>query len=175
MEYSRRKSNFRTRRSCSTHSELFIRHQLHRGCSLLPYPLGCQSKTLDAEDTRRAASSLAGLHVMALGVVGDLPRFVRSRAGTVREVEKPETTPEDGASNRHGPTAGTPFLLFRPGSSSIAIYTLRYYLRRFLATMSVTKNAVPFTKATEVKVIDPHTYEVNLVDDWCIGTGKFMV
>ena len=41
--------------------------------------------------------------------------------------------------------------------------------------MSVTKNAVPFAKATEVKVIDSHTYEVNLEDDWCIGTGELMI
>jgi len=54
----------------------------------------------------------------------------------------------------------------------MVIYTPRYYLRRFLETMSVTKKAVPFAKATEVKIIDSHTYEVNLEDDWCIGTGK---
>jgi hypothetical protein len=47
--------------------------------------------------------------------------------------------------------------------------------RRFIETMSVTKNVIPFAKATKVKVIDSHTYEVNLENDWCIGTGEFMV
>ena len=89
-------------------------------------------------------------------------------------VEKQDNT-EDGASSWHGPIAEAPFPSFWFGWSSMVIYTSRYYLRRFLETMSVTKNAVPFAKATEVKVIDSHTYEANLEDDWCIGTGKFMV
>lgn len=57
----------------------------------------------------------------------------------------------------------------------MVIYTSTYYPRRFLETMSVIKHSVPFTKATEVKVIDSHTYEINLEDDWCIGTGESMV
>jgi hypothetical protein len=32
-------------------------------------------------------------------------------------------------------------------------------------------NAISFADATAVKVLDSHTYEVNLEDDWCIGTG----
>lgn len=63
------------------------------------------------------------------------------------------------------------------------ILTLNYYLRRFLDSldfedkfgdedMSVDKKAVTFEKATEVRSIGSHTYEVNLEDDWCIGTGK---
>jgi len=31
-------------------------------------------------------------------------------------------------------------------------------------------NAISFQNATAVKAIDSHTYEVNLHDDWCIGT-----
>lgn len=31
--------------------------------------------------------------------------------------------------------------------------------------------AISFADATAVKVLDSHTYEVNLEDDWCIGTG----
>jgi hypothetical protein len=59
------------------------------------------------------------------------------------------------------------------------ILTLNYYLRRFLEgldededDMSVDKKAVTFEKATEVRQVDSHTYEVNLESDWCIGTGK---
>lgn len=59
------------------------------------------------------------------------------------------------------------------------ILTLNYYLRRFLEgfdeledRMSVDKKAVTFEKATEVRQVDSHTYEVNLEDDWCIGSGK---
>jgi hypothetical protein len=37
--------------------------------------------------------------------------------------------------------------------------------------MAVNANAVPFDKATAVKAIDSHTYEVELQDDWCIGAG----
>jgi hypothetical protein len=38
--------------------------------------------------------------------------------------------------------------------------------------MSVENDAVPFKEATAVTVIDSHTYEVDLQDDWCIGSGK---
>lgn len=41
--------------------------------------------------------------------------------------------------------------------------------------MSVNKKAVTFEKATEVRRVDSHTYEVNLEDDWCIGTGELSV
>lgn len=34
-------------------------------------------------------------------------------------------------------------------------------------------NAISFADATAVKVLNSHTYEVNLEDDWCIGTGTF--
>jgi hypothetical protein len=37
--------------------------------------------------------------------------------------------------------------------------------------MAVNANAVSFDKATTVKAIDSHTYEVELQDDWCIGAG----
>jgi hypothetical protein len=32
-------------------------------------------------------------------------------------------------------------------------------------------NVISFADATAVKVLDSHIYEVNLEDDWCIGTG----
>jgi hypothetical protein len=32
-------------------------------------------------------------------------------------------------------------------------------------------HAISFVDATAVKVVDSHTYAVNLEDDWCIGTG----
>lgn len=32
-----------------------------------------------------------------------------------------------------------------------------------------------FDKATKVKAVDSHTYEVELQNDWCIGSGKFVV
>ena len=38
--------------------------------------------------------------------------------------------------------------------------------------MAVNANAIPFVEATAVKVIDSHTYEVNLQDDWCVGSGN---
>lgn len=37
--------------------------------------------------------------------------------------------------------------------------------------MAVNAHAVSFEKATAVRAIDSHTYEVELQDDWCIGTG----
>lgn len=33
-------------------------------------------------------------------------------------------------------------------------------------------NAISFADATAVKVVDSHTYEVNLQNDWAIGTGE---
>jgi hypothetical protein len=38
--------------------------------------------------------------------------------------------------------------------------------------MAVNAQVVSFEDATAVKAIDSHTYEVDLQDDWCIGTGK---
>jgi hypothetical protein len=38
-----------------------------------------------------------------------------------------------------------------------------------------TQNAgslTPFSKATRVERLDSHTYRVNLVDSYCIGTGE---
>lgn len=32
-------------------------------------------------------------------------------------------------------------------------------------------DAISFADATAVKALDSHTYEVNLDNDWCIGTG----
>lgn len=38
--------------------------------------------------------------------------------------------------------------------------------------MAVNADVISFKDATAVRVIDAHTYEVELQDDWCIGTGK---
>lgn len=35
----------------------------------------------------------------------------------------------------------------------------------------IKPNAISFADATTVRVLDSHAYEVNLEDDWCIGTG----
>jgi hypothetical protein len=48
---------------------------------------------------------------------------------------------------------------------------LSFLLRAAMAN----PNAISFANATAVKVVNSHTYEVNLEDDWCIGTGTFNV
>jgi hypothetical protein len=37
---------------------------------------------------------------------------------------------------------------------------------------SNTGDLTPFSKATEVYPLSSHTYSANLVDSFCIGTGK---
>ena len=68
------------------------------------------------------------------------------------------------------------------GPSTTTILTLNYYLRRFLDSFGELDNmqvetaeAVTFEKATEIRQVDSHTYEVNLQDDWCIGKGESRV
>lgn len=38
--------------------------------------------------------------------------------------------------------------------------------------MSSSDAGTSFEAATTLKVLSPHTYEANFVDDWCIGSGK---
>lgn len=35
-----------------------------------------------------------------------------------------------------------------------------------------TSNPISFSEATKVERLDSHTYRANLVDSFCIGTGK---
>jgi hypothetical protein len=36
----------------------------------------------------------------------------------------------------------------------------------------IAGSLTPFSEATRVERLDSHTYRVNLVDSFCIGTGK---
>jgi hypothetical protein len=53
-----------------------------------------------------------------------------------------------------------------------ALECLLTALSLIVMDIPIAGSLTPFSEATRVERLDSHTYRVNLVDSFCIGTGK---